>query len=462
MSTPAHVLVVTSAGASAHVVVPVLAACEAAGLRVRAIDVGGAGGGGGGVADRVRRALLGESAERRLRRELDGNPPDVAVAFDAHATMALSLARDHAQAPAAVVAVVGDLAPGAEWHSADADRYLCVDDVAAVALADHGVEAERILVVGALGERLFVDASAEDRGALRTRFGLKTPAMLVDVVGIGAEAAGQVALQLSMVSGSERLTYLFDAGGDADVASVLRRQVPALGLRAKLFGTTPDAPLLWRSAEAVVGRAVPSTVARALLVGARLVVWVDDTAPAQVRLGAALEARRRAVVARGPLQIAGAIEAAMRSGVPAPAADGADVVADVLVAVAGDRRGVVEERQAAARAAAAEQVRGVADAARASAPAGGLEDLGGADDDPPPSAGTAAGWAPPPPRVPFTAAPRASVDDALADLKRRSAGPGPAPTSPPRPASGPARPSGSAEDALAALKRKMATQPKKP
>ena len=65
-----HVLVVTSAGAPAAVVVPVLAAVEAAGMRVRAIDVGGAGGGGGGMTDRVRRALLGEGAERKLRREL--------------------------------------------------------------------------------------------------------------------------------------------------------------------------------------------------------------------------------------------------------------------------------------------------------------------------------------------------------------------------------------------------------
>lgn len=457
----AHVLIVTSTGAAAHVVVPVLAACEAVGLRVRAIDVGGAGGGGGGVADRVRRALLGESAERRLRRELDGSPPDVAVAFDAHATMALSLARDHAKVPAAVVAVVGELDPGPEWRAADADRYLCVDDVAAVALADQGVEAERILVVGPLGERLFVDAAREDRGALRTRFGLKTTPVVVDVAGIGAEAAGQVALQLSMVTGSEHLTYLFDAGADADAAGVLRRQVPALGLRAKLFGTTPDAPLLWRSADLVIGRAQPGPVARAMLLGTRLAVWVDDTSPAQVRLGGALEARRRAVIARGPLQLAGAVEAALRAATLVPAPDGADVVADVLVAVAGDRRGVVEERLAAARAEAAAQERGVADAARAAAPAGGLEDLGGDDDvplgrttsGPPPRA---AASAPPPPRP--TAG---SVDDALAELKRRSAGPAAAP----RPSAGPARPAAgarTADDALAALKRKMAAQPKKP
>src|SRR6185369_7716043 len=71
-----QVLIVTSAGAASSAVVPVLAAIEAAGMRVRAIDVGNAGGGGSGVADRVRRALLGEGAERRLKRELELTPPD--------------------------------------------------------------------------------------------------------------------------------------------------------------------------------------------------------------------------------------------------------------------------------------------------------------------------------------------------------------------------------------------------
>ena len=76
------VLVVTSSGAPSTAVVPVLAAIEAAGLRVRAIDLGGVGGGGGGVADRVRRALLGEGAERRLKKELELATPDAAVVFD--------------------------------------------------------------------------------------------------------------------------------------------------------------------------------------------------------------------------------------------------------------------------------------------------------------------------------------------------------------------------------------------
>src|SRR3954464_781933 len=119
-----QVLIVTSAGAPSSAVVPVIAALESAGLRVRAIDVGAAGGGGAGVADRVRRALLGEGAERRLRRELEVSPPDAAVVFDPYAALALTVARDQVQNPAPVLAVVGDLQPATAWARTDPARPL--------------------------------------------------------------------------------------------------------------------------------------------------------------------------------------------------------------------------------------------------------------------------------------------------------------------------------------------------
>jgi hypothetical protein len=376
-----HVLVVTSAGASSAAVVPVLAAVEAAGMRVRAIDVGGAGGGGSGVADRVRRALLGETAERRLRRELDANPPDVAIAFDPHAALALTVARDQAESPAPVIAVIADLDPVTEWRQTDADRFLCIDEPAAVSLAELGVEAERILVVGPIGERAYADTILDDRGSLRGRFKLVGAPVVIDVAGLGAEAAGQLVLQLSLVKGVERMHFLFDAAGDAEVAAVLRRQVPALGLRGKLFGQTADAPQLWRAAEVVVGRGRPVTIARVLLTGARLVAIADDAVAGAAKQIAALEARKRAVSVRNLLLVSGAIEAALGGSPPAPMPDGADNVADIVAAVAGDKRGVIDERRAAARAATHERVRAanaaVDAAVRVTAMPGELEDLGG-------------------------------------------------------------------------------------
>src|SRR5437868_2552913 len=297
----ALVLIVTSDGAPSAAVVPVIAAIEAAGMRVRAIDVGQAGGGGAGVADRVRRALLGEGAERRLRRELEISPPDAAVVFDPHAALALTVARDQVQNPAPVIAVVGELEPATEWAETDADRFVAVDDLAAVALADAGVEGDRILVVGAIGERAFAEAGREDRSALRTRFKLSGKVALVEVAGLGAELTGQLALQLSLLDGGDAITWLFDADGDLEAATVLRRQVPSLGLRAKLFGTTADGPRLWRAADAIVARPRSEVISRVLLVGGKLVALVDDNIAGSARAAAALEARKRAVAAKGLL-----------------------------------------------------------------------------------------------------------------------------------------------------------------
>ncbi|HSK04945.1 MAG TPA: hypothetical protein VK932_27040, partial [Kofleriaceae bacterium] len=364
MSDP-QVLVVTSAGAPPGAVVPVLAAIEAAGMRVRAIDLGGAGGGGGGVADRVRRALLGEGAERRLRRELELSPPDAAVVFDPHAALALTVVRDQSQNPAPVVAIVDELEPAAAWAQTDADRFAAVDELAAVALAD---------------------AAAQDRAALRGRFKLAAAGgahkvALVEVAGLGAEATGQLALQLSLLDGSDRITFLFDAAGDVDAAAVLRRQVPALGLRGKLFGATPDAALYWRTADVVLARPRPEVVARVQLLGARLVALIDDTVPGGAKVAAALEARGRAIPAKGLLLLASALEAAVRGGGPPPTPDGGDNIADIVAAIAADRRGVIDERRAAAQAATRGRVRAASAAAQAAASVtampGELEDLGG-------------------------------------------------------------------------------------
>jgi hypothetical protein len=250
-----HVLAVTSAGASPGAVVPVLAAIEASGMRLRAIDVGGAGGGGGALTDRVRRALLGESAERRLKKELAANPPDVAIAFDPHAAISLTVARDEIPNPSPVIGVCGDLEPAREWAQTDCDRVLAIDADAAVALADAGVEPDRILVVGAFGERAFADAGAEDRAAIRARHSLAGQQIVaIEVAGLGPEVTGQIALQLSLWSNAERALFLFDAAGDPAAAAVLRSQVPVLGLRAKLFGATADAAMYYRAAEVIVAR----------------------------------------------------------------------------------------------------------------------------------------------------------------------------------------------------------------
>jgi hypothetical protein len=376
-----HVFVVTSSGAPPSAVVPVLAAIEAVGMRVRAIDVGAIGGGGTGVADRMRRALLGENAERKLRKELELSPPDAAIVFDPHSALALTVARDQVQNPAPVIAIVGDLDPVPAWSQTDADRFIAIDELAAVALADAGVEGDRILVVGAIGERAFAEAGAQDRAALRTRFKLQGKVALVEVAGLGAELTGQLSLQLSLLDSSSSITFLFDAAGDADAAAVLRRQVPTLGLRAKLFGTTADAALLWRAADVIVARPRPEVVSRVMLVGGKLVALIDDHVANGPRVAAALEARRRAISAKGLLMLSSALDSAFGGALPSATPDGAEHVADIVAAVAGDKRAVIDERRNAAQAATRDRVHRAAAAAHAAAAqtamAGELEDLGG-------------------------------------------------------------------------------------
>jgi hypothetical protein len=378
----AQVLLVTSSGAPPHAVVPVLAAAEAQGLRVRAIDLGGVGAGGNSVTDRVRRALLGEGAERRLRKELETNPPDVAVVFDPHSAQALTVARDEVANPAPVVAVVSELEPAAAWAQTDADRLLAVDEVAAVALAERGVEADRILVAGSFGELAFWQAGKKDRAACRQRFKLTGNVVLVEVSGMGAELTNQLSLQLSLLDAQDRTTFLFDAAGDVEAAAVLRRSVPALGLKAKLFGATADAAELWRAADVVIARPTPQGTARAMLLGARLVALVDDSAPGLAAAAAALEARKLALPARGLLLLTSQLEVALRQPASGQGSDdGAATCADVLAVLAADKRAIMDERRAVHAAATRDRIRAASAAAgaatKATAMPGDLEDLSG-------------------------------------------------------------------------------------
>ena len=380
--TAPRALVVTSHGSSPEAVVPVLAALEVAGLDVRAIDVGRIGSRETGTVDRVMKAIVGEFAERRLSRELQDNPPDVAVAFDPGSAAALSEARDHLPRPAPVVAVVAELSPGPGWRSSDADRFLTIDDEAAVALSDVGVPGERIIPVGPIGEVAFAEAATRDRATARKQFKLPASGLvvLVEVAGLGYDISAQVALQLSLIE--RPATYLFAAGNDSQAATALRTQVPALGMKAKLFGDTPDAPMLWRCANVVVARPRPTAVARALLVGARVVAFSPDDEQGR-RLAIALEGRGVGQAASNALLISAALEPMLAStgDVSTAGEDGAANIADIVWVVGSEREAVLDQRDAAARARTRARVDSVASAAEASARAtsapGELEDLSG-------------------------------------------------------------------------------------
>jgi len=377
-----QVLLVTSAGSSPAVVTPMLAALEVTEMRVRAIDVGRAGSRSQGAVERMMRALTGELSERRLMKELESNPPDVIVAFDPGAAQALTVARDGANKPVPVVAVIDELTPVRDWSATDVDRFLVVDDEAAVALADHGIEGERIMTMGPFCPHPYAVAGRQSRASLRARFKLPdVPVIVVEVAGLGYEETSQIALQLSLTESNP--VYLFDAGNDNEAATALRRQVPTLGMKAKLFRRSQEAALYWRAADVVVARPSARAVARALVVGARFVSFMPDDAGAIGR-AKALEQRHIGVQAQNALLISSALETVLRVGARSDSLIGIDGVAhaaDVVAIVGEDKHAVMDERLAAARAETSARVSAAAAAAaaaaRATAPAGELEDLGG-------------------------------------------------------------------------------------
>jgi hypothetical protein len=143
---------------------------------------------------------------------------------------------------------------------------------------------------------------------------------------------------------------------------------------------------LWRAADVIIGRPRPEVVARVLLVGGKLVALVDDNIAGSAKAAAALEARKRAVTAKGLLLLSAALDSAFTGTAQPPTADGGDNIADIVAAVATDKRGVIDERRAAAHAQVREKVRAATSAASAVAQSaampGELEDLGGAPPDP--------------------------------------------------------------------------------
>ncbi len=381
MSAP-QVLLVTSIGSSPAVVTPMLGALKVTEMRVRAIDVGRAGSRSQGAVERMMRALTGELSERRLLKELESNPPDVVVAFDPGAAQALTVARNGASRPVPVVAVIDELTPAREWSATDVNRFLVVDDEAAVALADHGIEGERIMTMGPFCSHAYAVAGRQSRASVRAAHKLPAgPVIVVEVAGLGYEETSQIALQLSLTESEP--VYLFDAGDDHEAATALRRQVPTLGMKAKLFGRSGEAPLYWRAADVVVARPSALAVARALAVGARFVSFMPDDAGAIGR-AKALEQRHLGVQAQNALLISSALEAVLRVGERRDTLIGVDGVAnaaDVVAIVGAEKHAVIDERLAAARAETSARVsaaaQAAASAARATAPAGELEDLGG-------------------------------------------------------------------------------------
>lgn len=312
---------------------PLLAALEVAGIAVRVLDVGALAS-GGSVADRLVGALRGEAAGRRIRRAVREHLPSVALALDPWAAMELSVARDQEQPSFPVVGVAPEMVIQSAWQTAEVDRLCVVDDEAAVLAQTLAIAGERIVVTGNIAPRRFVDAATQAKSAMKALHQLAGHVVLVDGALLAGRAA-DVLTQWSLGGSAEDWQWLFDAGANAETAAALRRAVPSIGLRGKLFGVTHDAPRFYRAADVVV-TADEATVRKARACGTRCVV-VEEDGPL---LGTALWSRRSGTGAPLPL-----VPAQLASG-PEPVLllDGAAHVASLVAVISGERGEILAER----------------------------------------------------------------------------------------------------------------------
>ncbi len=286
---------------------------------------------------------MGEAEAGRLVRALTTSPPEVALAFDAGALAALTLARDRRKAETVVLGVVSELAPAKAW-AVGADRFATADDEAAVILAEHGIDGARVMVTGPVLSHAIHAVAGKTRAAARAELSLPAdlPVVLVDTRGVSLEELAQVTLQLSLFD--RKLYVLFDAGGSSDAAAQLRKQVPGLGLKGKLFGDTQTAPMLWRAADAVVGRATPRAVHLALALATPLVALAPKGAREEAE-AAALADRRLGGPATRVLLLAAALEpfVAQPTRTVRRLEDGAAQIAELVLELAGQRDEILAE-----------------------------------------------------------------------------------------------------------------------
>lgn len=284
---------------------------------------------------------------------------DVALVLDA-----ASAERARAARVPRVAALLPRLA--FDWDGPlDVDLVLVPHEALVEEVVARGVPAARVRTTGPVAPDGW--APAEDRAALRARLGPRAAAPWVVVRAAALEDDPAAALvQLSLVRRS--VAWLFDVGGDAELARALRRRVPGYGLDAVMFADGPDALGAYQAADAVLGRIEGVEVLRAAAVGAALATMPPRSD--QLRLAHVLESSGVADVADAPATLAVTLDRALEE--EALARGRAAVAA--LEAGAGAARVAAVLRQLA---------RGELPSAGASGLPVGLERLGAPDERPP-------------------------------------------------------------------------------
>jgi hypothetical protein len=158
-----------------------------------------------------------------------------------------------------------------DWDDTfDVDLVLVAHEALIADVVARGANAARVHACGPIAPEGW--APGTDRAALRSSLApnARADAPWVVVRGAAIEDDPAPALVQLSLAGSE-VVWLFDVGGDPELARSLRRIVPGYGLDALMFADGPDALRAYQAADAVLARAHGPEAIRAIAVGAALV-----------------------------------------------------------------------------------------------------------------------------------------------------------------------------------------------
>lgn len=152
---------------------------------------------------------------------------------------------------------------------------------------------------------------SSERAALAADLGLRAEVPWVVVRAAALEDDPAAALvQLALVR--ERCVWLFDVGGDAELARRLRRRVPGYALDALMFADGPESRRCYQAADAVLGALHGPEMIRALAVGAAPVALPPRAE--DVHVANALEHAGIVSVADAAATLAVTLDAALGAG----------------------------------------------------------------------------------------------------------------------------------------------------
>lgn len=205
------------------------------------------------------------------------------------------------------------LLPGfdASWAGdlAEADCVLVAHERLVAQAVRRGAAREDVRVTGCVSPAGFEPPT--DRPGARAQAGVDHQGSLVLVPAAVLEEHGTEPVLIQLALASEGVAFLFDVDNDPEAAEELRRTVPAHGLNAWMFAEERGSSRWWQLADVVLARPRGYEVARALAVGAPLVLLPPGRSDAAAvdALEAAGVAREADVLATLAVTIEAALEA---------------------------------------------------------------------------------------------------------------------------------------------------------